>query len=187
MTILHTKRLRLEPIGDQHLDDVYAMDREPEVMRYISGEPATHAQTAAWIAGVKRCWAAWGTGWWALVELGTGRVIGAGCIQYARREAELPEDLQSLRRNPLEVGYRLHPDYWHQGLASEAAQCMAAFAFEVLGGTELIAIRHPDNLASSRVMEGLGMQYRGLEHWYGELGATHAVSHQVWLQRPHQN
>jgi hypothetical protein len=50
LTVLHTARLRLEPITDQHLDGVYEMDREAEVMRYISGEPATREQTAAWIA-----------------------------------------------------------------------------------------------------------------------------------------
>jgi RimJ/RimL family protein N-acetyltransferase len=183
VTVLHTARLRLEPITDQHLDGVYEMDREVEVMRYISGKPATREQTAAWIARVQRCWAAWGTSWWAFVEPASGRIAGAGCIQYARREADLPADLQTLRCNPLEIGWRLHPDFWRQGLASEAAFRMAAFAFEDLAGAELIAFRHPDNVASARLMERLGMRYRGLETWYGEIGATHVVGREEWQQR----
>ena len=182
LTILHTTRMRLEPVAEQHLDGLYAMDQKPEVMRYISGAPATREQTAAWIARVQRCWAAWGTSWWAFIDPPSGRVAGAGCIQYARREPELPDDLQSLRCNPLEIGWRLHPDFWRQGMASEAALRMATYAFDDVAALELIAVRHPDNIASARVMDRLRMRYRGLEIWYGQPQATHAVSREAWLK-----
>lgn len=182
MTILHTARLRLEPITAQHLDGLNAMNQRPEVMRYVSGQPETRDQTAAWIARVERCWAAWGTSWWAFIEPTSGRVAGAGCMQYARRQPALPADLESLRTNPLEIGWRLHPDFWHQGLGSEAARCMASFAFDSLAAPEIIAVRHPDNAASARIMDGLRMRYRGLETWYGEMLATHVLSRDEWVQ-----
>lgn len=182
MTVLHTTRMRLEPIAEQHLDGLDAMDRLPEVLRYISGKPATREQTAAWIASVQRCWAAWSTSWWALIELSSGRLAGAGCVQHARREAALPAELESLRRNPLEIGWRLHPDFWRRGLASEAAKRMSAFAFESLSAPELIATCHPDNAASIRVMDRLGMQFRGVEIWYGEPSLTYVVSREDWLR-----
>ncbi len=181
LTVLLTDRLRLEPFGAHHLDGLYEMNRLPEVMRYISGQPETHEQTAAGIARVRRCWAAWGTSWWAFVELNGGRVAGAGCIQYLRRDATVPSDLESLRTNPLEIGWRLHPVFWRQGLGSEAAVRMAAFAFETLSARELLAVRHPDNAQSARVMDRLGMQYRGLEHWYGATLATHVLRREKWL------
>jgi RimJ/RimL family protein N-acetyltransferase len=184
LTILQTTRLRLEPFGDQHFDGLHEMNRRPEVMRYISGQPETREQTAAAIARVQRSWAAWGTSWWAFIELNGGRVAGAGCIQYLRREAAIPTDLERLRSNPLEVGWRLHPDFWHLGLATEAAARMAAFAFENLEAAELLAVRDPDNLDSSRVMDRLGMRYRGLETWYGTTLATHVLSLEDW-QRCH--
>jgi RimJ/RimL family protein N-acetyltransferase len=183
LTVLNTTRMRLEPMTDQHLDGIYAMDQKPEVMRYISGEPESREQTAAWIARVQRCWAAWGFSWWAFVEPSREQVVGAGCIQHARRAAELPLDLDSLRSNPLEIGWRLHPDYWGQGLASEAALRMANHAFSDLAAPELIAVRHPDNAASARVMERLGMRYRGSETWYGETVVTQAISREQWLYR----
>ena len=141
LTTLHTERLRLEPFAEQHLDGLHEMNRRPEVMRYITGQPETREQTAAAIARVQRCWAAWGTSWWAFIDLASGRVAGAGCIQHARRDAALPADLESLRSNPLEIGWRLHPDFWRQGLASEAAARMAAFAFDTLATPEIIAVR----------------------------------------------
>jgi RimJ/RimL family protein N-acetyltransferase len=183
VTILHTPRLRLEPFADHHLDGLQAMNQRPEVMRYMSGQPETREQTAAVIARVQRCWAAWGTSWWAFVEPATGRVAGAGCIQYARHEATAPADLAQLLGNPLEIGWRLHPDFWRQGLASEAAARMAAYAFDTLAAPELIAVRHPDNAASERIMQRLGMQHRGLETWYGLPLATHVISREDWVRR----
>jgi RimJ/RimL family protein N-acetyltransferase len=180
MIVLFTPRLRLEPFDEQHLDGLHAMNSRPEVMQYISGQAETREQTAASIARVQRCWAAWGTSWWALIELQSGRVAGAGAIQYLRREADPPADLQLLQTNPLEIGWRLHPDFWRQGLASEAAARMAAFAFQNLAAAELLAVRHPDNVASGRVMDGLGMQFRGLEPWYGRTLATHVLSRAAW-------
>lgn len=183
MTVLHAPRLRLEPLAEHHLDALHAVNRLPEVMQYITGQAETREQTAAMISRVQRCWAAWGTSWWALVLLENGRLAGAGGIQYLRREAEPPADLGSLRSNPLEIGWRLHPDFWHQGLASEAARRMARFAFDDLAAEELVAVRDPDNVASGAVMDRLGMHYRGLEIWYGEPLATHAIARADWLQR----
>jgi RimJ/RimL family protein N-acetyltransferase len=183
MTILHTTRLRLEPFDDAHFEGLQAMNRLPEVMRYISGRPETPEETLAGIARVKARWADWGYSWWAFIHRETGRVAGAGCIQHLRAEADLPSDFALLRANPLEIGWRLHPDFWRQGLASEAAQVMAGFAFGPLQAAELLAVRDPDNLGSGRVMDGLGMVYRGLERWYGLPLATHAIQAADWYER----
>ena len=180
MTVLLTARLRLEPFSEHHLDGLHAMNARPEVMRYISGQPETREQTAASIQRVQRCWAAWGTSWWALIELQSGRVVGAGGVQYLRREGDPPADLDILHSNPLEIGWRLHPDFWQQGLAGEAAARMAAFAFEDLATTELLAVRDPDNAASARVMDRLGMRFRGHERWYGQSLATHVLGYAEW-------
>lgn len=183
MTILETARLRLEPLAPRHLDGLHEMNRLPEVMRYISGQPETREQTEAMIARVQRCWAAWGTSWWALMLRDSGRLAGAGAIQYLRQQADPQADLEALRANPLEIGWRLHPDFWRLGLASEAAARMTAFAFDDLAAAELLAVRHPENLASGRVMDRLGMRYRGMETWYGRPLATHAVSAAEWRRR----
>lgn len=180
MATLHTRRMRLEPFAERHLDGLYAMNQKPEVMRYISGAPESREQTAAAIARVQRAWAALGTSWWSFIDTQSGRIAGAGCIQHSRKEADLPSDLEALRSNPLEIGWRLHPDYWRQGLATEAALCMASFAFDTLAAPELIAVRHPANAASAGVMDRLRMRYRGIERWYGTDLATHVITREEW-------
>lgn len=85
--------------------------------------------------------------------------------------------------NPIEIGWRLHPDFWRQGLATEAAHRMAGFAFDRFPIEELLAVRRPDNLASGRVTERLGMRQRGLEPWYGTTVATHVIARGEWQKR----
>lgn len=173
MTILLTPRLRLEPFDDHHFDGLYALNRLPEVMRYITGRPDTEEDTRAAIARVKARWAEWGYSWWAFIERSTGELVGAGAVQHLNRDAS----------QPLELGWRLRPDRWGQGLASEAAGHMAAFAFGTLQPPELLAVCDPENTASARVMQRLGMRYRGLERWYERDCATYALSATAWAAR----
>lgn len=173
MTILHTARLRLEPIGDRHLDGLQALNKDPEVMRYISGRPETPEETRAMIERVKARWAEWGYSWWSFIERNSGELVGAGCVQHLGRE----------RANPLELGWRLRRDRWGRGLASEAARCMAEHAFGALQAPRLLAVCHPDNQASARVMTRLGMDYRGIERWYEMDCAVYGIEAAAWAGR----
>jgi RimJ/RimL family protein N-acetyltransferase len=57
---------------------------------------------------------------------------------------------------------------------------MAAFAFETFPIQELLAVRDPENSSSGRVMDRLGMHFRGLEPWYGTTVATHFIARSEW-------
>ncbi|MDQ2691068.1 MAG: GNAT family N-acetyltransferase, partial [Chloroflexota bacterium] len=59
----------------------------------------------------------------------------------------------------VEIGYRLRRSAWGKGFATEAACAVRDFAFNSLGMQRLIALIDPDNIASIRVAEKLGMQY----------------------------
>ncbi|MBT9501758.1 MAG: GNAT family N-acetyltransferase [Burkholderiaceae bacterium] len=173
MTVLATPRLRLEPITDQHLLGLHTINGDPEVMHYITGKAETLDETQAMVDRVKARWAEWGFSWWAFVDLASGEVIGTGCIQYLARDMA----------NPLEIGWRLRRDRQGQGYASEAARAMAAFAFETVRTALLLAVCNPANTASSRVMERLGMRYRGVERWYESDCATYEMTRAEWLAR----
>jgi RimJ/RimL family protein N-acetyltransferase len=176
MTLLTTPRLRLEPLSDIHLEEFNAMNSDPEVMRYLSGKPETLDESRAVIERVKARWADIGYSWWALVERETGRLVGAGAVQNLRREATLLPDPAC----PLEIGWRLRRDHWGRGFASEAAFAIAGHAFETLHADELLAVCHPDNKASWTVMERLGMQPQGPQHWYGKEVTTYRIDAAQW-------
>lgn len=60
-----------------------------------------------------------------------------------------------------EIGYILHPDYWRQGYASEAAAEMLRFGFRELGLHRIYATCRPENIGSASVMKKIGMTYEG--------------------------
>jgi RimJ/RimL family protein N-acetyltransferase len=171
MTVLTTERLRLEPIDERHFDGLQAMNSQPEVMRFISGTPETPEQTRHMIEVVKGRWAQYGFSWWAFIEADSARLVGAGCVQYLGRDPA----------NPHELGWRLVPDKWGQGLALEAARAMAAFAFETLGAPLAVALCLPQNENSAQVMKKLGMRYRGEEIWYERPHAVYEMVRTDWL------
>ncbi len=58
----------------------------------------------------------------------------------------------------MEIGYRLHPDVWNRGMATEAARAVRDYAFDVLKLDRVISLIHPDNHASIRVAQKNGMR-----------------------------
>lgn len=70
-----------------------------------------------------------------------------------------------LRRDYLEaadIGFAFLPEFWSRGYASESAAAVLAFAFESLGLPRVLAIVSPGNTGSIRVLEKLGLRYRGM-------------------------
>lgn len=76
----------------------------------------------------------------------------AGVIHLGRRTVESME---------AELSFALHPRFWGRGFVPEASRAMLAFGFETLALHRIFAECHPDNLASARVMEKIGMRYEG--------------------------
>ena len=173
MTILDSARLRFEPMQDAHFDGLRRLNSDPLVMHFISGQPETPDDTHAVIARVKARWETLGYAWWSLIERDSGELIGAGCIQHLGHDTA----------NPHEIGWRLRPDRWGQGYAIEAAERMARFAFDDLAVPLLCAICDPANAASRRVMEKLGMTYRGVETWHGMSVTAYCIDRATWTRR----
>ena len=59
----------------------------------------------------------------------------------------------------MEIGFALRPDHWGRGLATEAARFALAQARSRLGLRTLIGIATPENRASRRVLEKIGLRY----------------------------
>lgn len=165
MTVLETSRLRLEPICPAHYDGLRVLNADPLVQRFISGKPETPEETTAMIARVQGRWRAFGYSWWSFIEQETGALVGAGCIQHLGHDPA----------NQHEIGWRLRPDRWGRGYAIEAARRMAAFAFDDLDAPLLAAVCNPGNMDSARVMQRLGMRYRGEEVWHAQAVSVYEI------------
>ncbi len=59
----------------------------------------------------------------------------------------------------VDLGYRLKKEYWGMGYATEASKAIIDHGFNVLNLDLIIAIALPENKASIRIMEKVGMIY----------------------------
>jgi RimJ/RimL family protein N-acetyltransferase len=89
-------------------------------------------------------------GLWLAVERATDRSIGFVGVSVP---TFLPEILSTV-----EVGWRLEPSAWGKGYASEGARAALGESFTTLGLAEVCSLPQPDNPASVRVCERLGMR-----------------------------
>jgi len=166
LTTVETQRLRLEPFDLAHAPALNAINNEPAVMRFLSdGDPETLADTQAAMTRSRTRWRDLGYSWWAVIERASDRIIGAACLQHI---ANVPEA-------ELEIGWRLGTAHTGHGYATEAGLAAARFAFDVIGADYVVASAHQDNIASHKVMQRIGMQYRGLEPHYDNICTTYIL------------
>jgi RimJ/RimL family protein N-acetyltransferase len=166
---LQTARLRMRPLVLADLDDLFRLRADPEVSRYIGVR--NRDETAVALASFVDHWREYGFGIWALKQAETSRFVGRCGL---RRATEVPD---------VELAYTLHKEFWGKGFATEASRAALRFGFETVGIDRIIAFAVPDNRASTRVMEKLGMRYEkrapfhGLDHvWYAISRAEYTAS-----------
>ncbi len=86
-------------------------------------------------------------GLWATIHKETGKFIG--------RCGLLPWTIEG--QQEVEVAYSLAQDFWGRGLATDAAQGILQYGFEKLNLPRMICLIDPENIASQRVAEKMGM------------------------------
>jgi RimJ/RimL family protein N-acetyltransferase len=146
--ILETKRLILRRQIISDLDDLWALYCDPEITKFIPDAPRSCVEAKEELE-----WHMNGhpqypeLGLWATVHKETGKFIG--------RCGLLPWTIEGQRE--VEVAYTIAREFWGQGLGTEAAQGILKYGFEKLNLRRLICLIDPDNIASQRVAEKMGM------------------------------
>ena len=140
-----TDRLRFREMTDADIDKMAALLGDPEVMRFYPA-PKSREEAAGWIRWNQGNYAEHGYGLW-IVETLSGEFIGDCGLTWQQVNAE----------HKLEVGYHVRSDLQGRGFATEAAAACRDYARDQIQAAELVAIIHPDNRASERVAEKIGM------------------------------
>jgi RimJ/RimL family protein N-acetyltransferase len=124
---------------------------DPRVMRYIGdGSAWTDEQMHAFIARQQDSVRQHGFCLGPLIENASGGLIGQAGLQYLGTTGDV------------EIGWWLAPHCWGRGLGTEVASAVLRFAFDTAKLRRVVAIAHPENLASIRIMQTIGMMFRGL-------------------------
>lgn len=125
---------------------------DPDVMRYIgNGTTRSDADVSRYIASFQTEWNERGFGLFAVEVKRTGEFIGFTGLSWPDF---LPEVLPSV-----EIGWRFSKLHWGKGYASEAAAASLEFGINDLGLTDIVSIYQPENRASGRIMQKLGMVF----------------------------
>jgi len=166
--ILETPRLLLRRQLLTDLDDLWALYCDPEITRYIPDAPKTREEAREELE-----WHMHGhprhpeLGLWATIHKASGKFIG--------RCGLLPWEIDG--QHEVEVAYTIARDFWGQGLGSEAALAIRDYGFNQLNLSRLICLIDPENIASQKVAEKIGMSFE--KEARDELGP-------FWIYATHQ-
>ena len=163
---IETLRLRLRPFSLEDADSLYEIFCQEGVLRFFPNpEPPSFDRVERFIRSQLRHWDEHGFGWWAVELKDNARralpedarlsLIGWNGLQY------LPDT------DEVEVGYLLARAYWGQGLAAEGALPALGMGFEDIQLREIVGIVHPENTASIRVLEKIGMSFTRATAYFG--------------------
>ena len=145
MVLLETERLYLRDWVPDDWKRFKQLATDPRVLKYIvPGEPWSDERIRAFVDGGIN--AAKTRGWvlWPVIHRGDSELIG-----FCGFADGFPPGV--------EIGWRLKPEYWGQGLATEVARAVMDWGWRKFQFKRLIAIIHAENRASIRVAEKLGM------------------------------
>ncbi len=154
---LETDRLLLRESVVEDAPALFAMNAHPQVQRYTGEPPPESVEVMAKLIANYPHYKDRGYGRLSCVLKATSEVIGFCGLK------KLPE-----LGGAVDVGYRLRPESWGKGLATEAARACVEHGFEALKLARIIGLVDPENLASARVLEKVGMRFDGEVVYLGD-------------------
>lgn len=155
--IIETERIILRELEDSDIDLLAEIYADIEVMRYIGkGIVLTYEQAKRSIANWIKYYEKFGFGNWAAIEKESGRFIGLCGLSWLEDKSDV------------EVSYLFAKEAWGKGYATETANAINEYGFNVVGLKRIIALVYPQNTASIHVIEKLGMKYECDRIFFGD-------------------
>ncbi|RKD90480.1 GNAT family N-acetyltransferase [Mangrovibacterium diazotrophicum] len=144
---LETERTRLRELTSDDADDFYALNLNPEVIRYTGDQPFSNPEEARKFLLAYDQYQKHGTGRLAVIEKESQRFIGWCGLKYT---PELQE---------FDLGFRFFRQYWNRGFATETAMACLDFGFNQLNLDAIVGRAMHANQASIRVLQKIGMSF----------------------------
>lgn len=157
--VLETARLFLRQFVLEDVDNLYALDSDRSVMRFINGgmpsdREVIQTQILKWLTYYNKYE---NYGFWASIEKSSQDFIGWFHF-YPGIENAFAVELNLVTDNEIALGYRLCQSSWGKGYATEASQALVAKGFDEWDVQKVSSWALTANKASIRVMEKVGLQ-----------------------------
>jgi RimJ/RimL family protein N-acetyltransferase len=149
VTRTETAHLILRPFTLDDAEAFLTLISLPDIIRYTGDTPASSVEEAREALRTRplRDYALHGYGRLACIEKASGRLVGFSGLKYVEELGEV------------DIGYRFLPDCWGKGYATESARAVMAQGVREHGIRRIVGTVHPDNPASGRVLEKLGLRF----------------------------
>ena len=147
---LRTTRLRLRAWRDEDRAPFASLNADPDVARYLP-TALTREASDKLAQRLSDDLDRQGFGLWSVerTDLPGAPFVGFIGLSVPRFEAPFTPCV--------EIGWRLHPEHWGEGLATEGAIEALRFGFEEVQLDEVVSFTTTANAASRRVMEKIGL------------------------------
>lgn len=153
---IQTERVGLRRFLPADLEPFARINSDPQVMEFLP-QLLSLEECRDYMERINGRIEIQGFGFWAAEHLKDRQLMGF----VGLTEVSYPTDFTPA----VEIGWRLAVPYWGQGLATEAARACLQFGFEQAKLQQIVSFTTPLNRRSRRVMQRLGMVYRGpFEH-----------------------
>ena len=146
--MLETRRLILRLMRPDDVDGLLKIFSDPKVMRSFGTDPFTKPRMEEWVWRNIIHQQKHGYGLFTAIHKDDNIIVGDCGLEH----------MEVLGQQEVELGYDFRSDYWGQGLASEAARAVRDFALFTLHLPRIISLIRPDNIASRKVSEKIGMK-----------------------------
>ncbi len=148
--LMETQRLILREFQREDFRELAPILADPQVMQFSPSGVASIVQTQEKIEDFINCYKESGFGKWAVILKQTDELIGYCGIAVDQIDNNAEKEL----------GYRLASRFWGRGLATEAASAAIQCGFDKFNLPYILGIVERENLASVRVLEKIGMQFK---------------------------
>lgn len=156
---MQTSRLLLRPFQPSDVEELYQLNLDWECIKYTGDEPFKSIDEAEKFIENYKHYEKYGFGRWSVLLKETNEFLGWCGLKYS-------PDLDEF-----DIGFRFHRKHWGKGYATEAAEFCLNLGFEEFMMQEIVGRVMPENIASIKVLEKLGMKYK----------ETQIIENQKWL------
>lgn len=151
---IETERLILREFIEDDVDGLFRLDSDPIVHKYLGNKPAkTKAESAKYIQDCKLKYPKHGMCRLAVIEKQSGYFIGWSGLRF------IDDYVFNNQTNFYDVGYRLIPEYWNKGYATESGKASVNYGFNTLKLDTIYGITEIGNEASHKALLKIGLDY----------------------------
>lgn len=149
MKTYETRRLFIRPFVLDDFQALFCLYNQKELMKYTDGNIRTKQETMEYLRSYIDDYKQYGFSLCAIFDKANGQMIGRGGLI----PTELKQDIEG------ELAMMFKKLYWGQGLATEFCEATINYGFRYLGLKRIFAIVEPENVASVRVLQKIGMRF----------------------------